>query len=159
MELNTLSVNWTAKSPQFWNLSTNPSTSHIVVVIASITYDTTNCLVAYGVAPNLNSFLFVRLLPVEALGDFLKALVDGDPVNMPTPGYLAPWLQAVGFSNKPVQANSVDVTTPAPPPTGPKAQVVFAYASALFNVESLAELGAETIVVNQAAVQQKSVAS
>jgi hypothetical protein len=145
MEFSTLSVKRTKNSPDFWD----ERVPQIVVVVASISYKLTDCLLAYGVDPNhLDAFVFVRLLPAPALGEFFKALLDGDADDPELDDYWVPWTEAVEVVGAPVEANSVDVVTPVPTPTGPKAQVVFAYAAALNQVEALAELGqTETIVI------------
>jgi hypothetical protein len=136
MELSTLSVSRTQKSPVFWP----QKFSRLVVVISTTTYRSTACLIAYGVEvkPHVDTVVFERLLPEASLGDFLKALVDDESPGDTLSADWYAWENTVGLSGDPI-AYSVDITHQLPPPDGPKMTVVLTYASTVSISQMLAE--------------------
>src|ERR1043166_960986 len=109
MELSALSVKRTDDSPDFWD----PRVSKIVVVVARVSYQQQDCLLAYGVDPDhLDTFLFLRMLPAKALGAFFKTLVDGELDDPELDHYVGIWLTAIGVMTARVKAKSVSINTP-----------------------------------------------
>jgi hypothetical protein len=162
MGLSTLTVTRTINSPEFWS----KKVKKIIVVIASTSWESIDCLIAYGVNPDtivdsppFPDFVFERLLPVDGLGEFLKELVDGPPAGyMPDQDWNA-WADGINTAVQvdydinynvipynDVIADSVDISTTVPKPPGPNAAVVFALADAVNTVESLAALSQQAVV-------------
>jgi hypothetical protein len=141
MTLSTVSLTKTTTSPpSLWG-----DANQLVVVVAPCTYKQEDYLLAYGIDPTLsglNARLFERMLPLDALGDFISVLIKGGPDEglsdeVDKDQNLSAFVKPGG---PPVIANSVDVTNSDPQPPGPKLTVVIALAKSITTDESLAEV-------------------
>jgi hypothetical protein len=160
MSFSTLSVTRTVNSPNsLWGNS-----QRLVVVFVKVAHKANDYYLVYGIdAAHANpddNLVFERILPAGDLGEFLRALVDGEPI--PANPVIDPLVIQGRNNGSPVIANSVisqsvDISNPPTVPPGPKLLVVLAYANVVRTSEFQAESAPpETAIAIPAAVRRRS---